>query len=335
MADRRFLLLARATTAVALGVIILGAYVRLSDAGLGCPDWPGCYGQLLGVPETAAEIERAQENYPNNRIDAAKAWKELMHRYLAGVLGLMIFALAGLALFNRRDPAQPTATPLFLAVLVVFQAILGAWTVTMLLKPIVVTAHLLGGFATLALLWHLAAPRWRVNAFASPPPWRYAALACIIVLVAQIALGGWVAGNYAALACTDFPTCQGQWWPPMNFTAAFSIGAPGVNYEYGVLDNTARTAIHVTHRIGALVTALLLGGFLIALLTRRPPRTLAYAAGVALTLLALQALLGVGNVVWQLPLPVAVAHNAAAAMLLLALLTVARMLKSRPTHVRP
>ncbi len=328
---RRFILLARAAVAVALCVVVLGAYVRLSDAGLGCPDWPGCYGKLLGVPETAAEIERAHEEYPHRRVDTAKAWKETLHRYLAGVLGVLIFALAALAVAHRRRARQPVALPLTLAVLVVFQAILGMWTVTLLLKPAVVTAHLLGGLVTLALLWQLALPAG-INVGSADRDGqrrRRFAWAGVGVLLAQIALGGWTASNYAALACPDFPTCQRQWWPPMDFGAAFELGGEaGVNYEYGVLDNAARTAIHVAHRIGALLTVVLLGGFLLALLLHKPPAALKAAAAAALALLALQTLLGVLNVVLSLPLPVATAHNGLAALLLLSLITVARMLKS-------
>lgn len=330
---RRFTLLARAAVAVALCVVVLGAYVRLSDAGLGCPDWPGCYGKLLGVPQTAAEIEQAHRLYPRSPLDSAKAWKEVLHRYFAGVLGILIFTLAVLAVINRRCRRQPVALPLLLSVLVVFQAVLGMWTVTMLLKPIIVTAHLLGGLATLALLWYLALPAGSDfgagGGFAEKKKWLRLVAAGIGLLTVQVALGGWTAGNYAALACPDFPTCQRQWWPPMDFASAFQFtGEPGVNYEYGVLDGPARTAIHVTHRIGALVTLLLLGALLLALLLRTPPLALRIAAVVSLALLVLQTLLGVLNVVLSLPLVVATAHNATAAALLLSLITVARMLKS-------
>ena len=323
------MLLARTATLVALCVVVLGAYVRLSDAGLGCPDWPGCYGQLLGVPDTPAEIKQVQKHYPQSRVETDKAWKEVLHRYLAGILGLLIFALAALAVANRRHPQQPLTLPLLLVVLVVFQALLGMWTVTLLLKPMIVTAHLLGGFMTLALLWYLASAKPHVGALPNPRRWQRFALIAGGVLIVQVALGGWTASNYAALACTDFPTCQQQWWPPMDFAAAFQFGGEtGTNYEYGVLDNTARTAIHVTHRIGAVIVVLILGGFLLALLAHRPPRALKLAAAIALALLVLQILLGVLNVVLSLPLPLATAHNATAAVLFLNLITIARMLKS-------
>ncbi len=317
---------------LALCVVVLGAYVRLSDAGLGCPDWPGCYGKLLGIPETAAEIEQAREHYPQSRFDRAKARKEVLHRYFAGILGVIVFALAVLSVINRRFPRQPLALPLILAALVTFQSILGMWTVTLLLKPTVVTAHLLGGLATLALLWHLAllpdtgsGPH---AAFPNKRRWRRFALLGVGVLTLQIALGGWTSSNYAALACTDFPTCQQQWWPPMDFSAAFQPGGKAdINYKYGVLDGAARTAIHVMHRIGALLTLLLLGGFLLALLLHKPPAALRAAAAVTLALLVLQTLFGILNVTLSLPLLVATAHNATAAVLLLSLITVARMLK--------
>ena len=328
---RRFTLLARATVVAALCVVVLGAYVRLSDAGLGCPDWPGCYGKLLGVPQTAAEIERASGDYPQSRIDPAKARKEVAHRYLAGILGLMVFALAALAVVNRRHVRQPVTLPLLLAALIVFQSMLGMWTVTLLLKPAVVTAHLLGGFTTLALLWWLVLPAARPGPNEIPPQprrWRYLAWAGVCVLAVQIMLGGWTASNYAALACPDFPTCRQQWWPPMDFGAAFTqTGEPGTNYEYGVLDSDARTAIHVTHRAGALLTLLLIGGFLLALLLRKSSAAVKAAASIALALLLLQTVLGVLNVILSLPLPVATAHNGVAALLLLSLLTVAHLLR--------
>ena len=325
-----FTLLARVATIVAFCVIVLGAYVRLSDAGLGCPDWPGCYGKLLGVPETAAEIEQAQENYPLNRVDPPKAWKEVLHRYLAGFLSLLVFALAALAVANRRHTRQPVAPVLALAALIVLQAVLGMWTVTLLLKPVVVTAHLLGGFATLALLGYLALPATDSGSNHLSPVWQRLAWAGVGVLTAQITLGGWTASNYAALACPDFPTCHQQWWPPMDFGSAFDLGdEPGTNYEFGVLDSASRTAIHVTHRIGALLTVFLLGGFLIALLLGKPPTALRVAAASTLALLALQTLLGILNVTLSLPLFVATTHNGTAALLLLSLTTLARMLKSQ------
>ena len=330
-----FIRLVRIATVLALCVVSLGAYVRLSDAGLGCPDWPGCYGKLIGVPGTSAEIERATRSYPNSPIYPDKAWKEVLHRYLAGVLSLLIFLIAACAAAIRRNhPSQPLAIPLMLAVLVGIQIVLGMWTVTMLLKPLVVSSHLLCGLLILALLWYLAIPaRWNGNVparFAKRRRWRRILLIGVGMVTIQIASGAWTSSNYAALACTDFPTCQQQWFPPMDFAGAFQIDTvpAGASYEYGVLNDTARTAIHVAHRSGALLTLLLLGGFLLALLSNQPPPLLALAAKTTLALLALQILLGILNVVLSLPLSIAIAHTTVAAVLLLSLITIARMLES-------
>jgi len=305
------------TCLLAFVVIVLGAYTRLTDAGLGCPDWPGCYGHLV-VP--ASEEQVVEKHYLEQRaLEPEKGWMEMIHRYFAGTLGLFILAIA-IWSWRRRahDPAQPLWLPLFLLGLVIFQAALGMWTVTLLLKPVVVMAHLLGGFATLSFLVLLAlrtAPRRPLSV---SPRWRGAAAAGLLILVLQIALGGWTSTNYAALSCGDFPTCQGKWVPEMDFDEAFVMWRGlGVNYEYGVLDNPARTAIHVTHRIGAVVTLLFLGWLVIRIL--RHDRTLAGAALLVGGLLLVQFSLGIANVLLQLPLGVATAHNGVAALLLISL----------------
>lgn len=298
-------------------VILLGAYTRLTDAGLGCPDWPGCYGQLT-VPANPGQVED-KAWLAQRPLEPEKGWNEMVHRYFAGALGLVILALAVWSWRRRRTrPEQPVWLPTLLLVLVVFQAILGMWTVTLLLKPLVVVGHLLGGFATLALLVLLA---WRC-APGRPPvvPGRLRVGAAIglLVLVGQIALGGWTSANYAALACLDFPTCQGGWMPTMDFDEAFVLWRGlGVNYEFGVLEHPARTAIHVTHRMGALVTLLVLGWLVFDML--RIGRGLARAAALIGMLLVVQIALGIGNVLLHLPLGVATAHNAVAALLLVSL----------------
>ena len=302
---------------LAFTVILLGAYTRLADAGLGCPDWPGCYGRLI-VP--ASEEHVLDKAYLEQReLEPAKGWKEMVHRYFAGTLGLAVLIIAVWSwMRRRRHPEQAVWLPTFLLALVIFQAALGMWTVTLLLKPVVVMGHLLGGFATFALLVLLAlrtAPR-------KPPAttgrWRHAAAAALIVLVMQIALGGWTSSNYAALACLDFPTCQGSWAPEMDFDEAFVMWRGlGVNYEYGVLEHPARTAIHVTHRIGALVTFLFLGWLVVGML--RSGSGLAGPALLLCGLLLLQVALGIGNVLLHLPLGVATAHNGVAALLLVSL----------------
>ena len=287
-----------AATLLTFCVVGLGAYVRLSDAGLGCPDWPGCYGHLVGVPATAH--------------DAARAWKEMIHRYLAGSLGLAIFALTVMA---WRQRSQVTATSL-LAGVVVFQALLGMWTVTLLLKPVIVTAHLLGGMTTLALLVWLTLAAGTGDKVL-PASLRPLALIALPVVVVQIALGGWVSSNYAALACNDFPTCRGSWWPPMDFAHAFSFRRElGQAVDGSGLPFAALTAIHWSHRLWAGVVLLTVG----VLAWRLGQLSAWRKAGLGLAaLLGVQVGLGIANVLLSLPLPLAVAHNLGAALLLAAL----------------
>ena len=301
--------------ALAFAVVVLGAYTRLSDAGLGCPDWPGCYG-YLSVPGVVANVETAAARFPHAPFEAHKAWPEMVHRYFACSLGLLIFGLAALAIRGRET--APVKLPLLLAALVVVQAVFGMWTVTLKLWPQVVTTHLLGGFTTLGLLWLLQLrlrPAARLDTQLRP----YALLA-LVVVVAQIALGGWTAANYAALACPDFPTCQGRWWPSMDAAAGFDLmQRVGPNYLGGLLDNGARVAIHVGHRVGAVCVLLAVGTLAIQLRRRSDEHRV---AATLLFLLVAQISLGIANVVLTLPLPVAVAHNATGALLLLGVITV-------------
>jgi heme a synthase len=322
MSQRWFFRLTVAAALLALCVAVLGAFVRLSDAGLGCPDWPGCYGRLV-VPQSEQAVARANEAFPERPVEIAKGWKEMVHRYLAGVLGLLILALAVGAWRNRRDPRQQVGLPLLLLGLVIFQSILGMWTVTWQLKPAVVMAHLLGGAATVSLLALLALRERRVLQRHAQPArtgLRVAAAAALVVVVGQIALGGWTSANYAALACTDFPTCHGEWWPQADFQEAFVLWRGlGVNYEFGVLDAPARVAIQLVHRVGAVVTLLAVLGVAVAVWRHASaPVQRGIALGMGAILLA-QFLLGIGNVLLSLPLPLAVAHNAGALLLLLAL----------------
>ena len=318
---RRLLVLA---TLLALAVVGLGAFVRLSNAGLGCPDWPGCYGHLVGVPATLAEHAEAVQAFPGKAIDTSKAWKEMIHRYCAGVLGLLIFALGILSW--RLHVSRRLATTL--VAVVIGQALLGMWTVTQLLKPVVVTAHLLGGMTTLAILVAMLARSRTVNARAFEPDGpRAAALAALLVLAIQVALGGWVSSNYAALACTDFPTCGGSWLPEVDYQLAFTLVRDlGMTADGGLLPMAALTAIHWSHRIGALVVALAVGGLALALWLRPAWRGW---GGLLLALLALQIGLGIVNVLLSLPLPLAVAHNLGAALLLAATLALNLRLSRR------
>jgi cytochrome c oxidase assembly protein subunit 15 len=320
-----FVGLARAGALLALVVVMLGAWVRLTDAGLGCPDWPGCYGRLVVPhPETSAEELGAEFTRP---LEAGKAWREMIHRYLASTLGLVCLALAAIAWRNRRDPNQPWRAPLALVALVIFQGLLGMWTVTLLLKPIVVVAHLFGGFATLALLVSLG--KWRSTRFPQPTAaLRALGLAAAAALVLQIFLGGWTSANYAALACPDFPTCQTQWWPAVaDFGEGFVLWRGlGVDYEGGVLDHPARVAVHFTHRLGAILAAVLIA----ALGWRLARESATRADGLAvLAVLALQLSLGVSIVWFGVPLAVAVLHNGVAALLLLAVINANQRIRQR------
>lgn len=323
MPSRLFYRLALFSTFFALAVVLLGAYVRLSNAGLGCPDWPGCYGHLT-VPQSEHELSVANSAF-ERPVETGKAWKEMAHRYFAGALGLLVGVLAVIAWRNRHLPAQPFKLAVFLVALVVFQALLGMWTVTLLLKPLVVVLHLLGGMATLALLWlmTLRSGGWFRDIPYVTAGWRKFALAALLVVIVQIFLGGWTSSNYAALACPDFPTCQTQWLPEMDLKTGFTLWhGLGIDYEGGILDNPARVAIHYTHRAGALATFLIVGLLALGLVVaRRDVRSQALGAVTGALLLA-QVLLGIAVVKFGLPLSLAVAHNGTAALLLLALVAV-------------
>ena len=310
----------------ALVVIALGAYTRLADAGLGCPDWPGCYG-FLSVPMKDHHVELAESRFPHAPVETAKAWWEMIHRYFAGTLGLLILSAAILAGLARREfvaagaaPTErpPIRLPLALLVLVCIQAAFGAWTVTLKLWPQVVTTHLLGGFATLSLLWLLALRLGLGSSWHVPDALRRHAMVALLFVIVQIALGGWVSSNYAALACHDFPTCHGEWWPPMDLKSGFDFAQTiGPNYLGGELESDARVGIHFMHRIGALIVLGVVGSLAWRLLRQRSPLALPLAA-----VLALQILLGILNIVLVLPLGNATLHNVVGAILLLTVVAV-------------
>ncbi len=335
--------LALSAFVLAIFVIVLGAFTRLVDAGLGCPDWPGCYGHLLW-PNEAHEVAAAEIKFPDAPVDHNKTWPEVVHRYFAGTLGLFILSIVIIAIRERKSAINPIThgstvlqtklqkvplkLPLFLLALVILQAAFGMWTVTLKLWPKVVTAHLLGGFATLTFLWllvqRLGGYRWQLSvselsALQAVKPWLILGL---VVVVCQIALGGWVSSNYAALACPDIPQCLNQWLPPADFKTGFNVWQDiGPNYLGGQLDNHARTAIHLTHRIGAiivLISLLLLG---IKLLQVRVSDISRWAYTLW-AVLFIQILLGVSNIIFALPLWIAVGHNAVGAVLLLTIISI-------------
>ncbi len=319
-----FFRLSLATTALTFFVVVLGAWVRLTDAGLGCPDWPGCYGQL-DVPNTPEAIAAANAAFPDTPVDIGKGWREMVHRYAAGILGLLVLGLGIFAWRLRKNPGQPWKVPLALIAIITFQATLGAWTVTWQLKPAVVTAHLLGGLFTLSLLWWTTLRTQAMGGAGRLAKTRGLGVLLAIGVVAtvgQVTLGGWTSTNYAALACNEFPTCSlGEYWPDRaDFDEGFVLWRGlGVNYEFGVLDHPARMAIHLVHRVGAIALTLVLG-FLAWWLWRAG----GIGRGLGLAVigaLSLQVLIGIGNVVYNLPLTLAVAHNAGAALLLMVLVT--------------
>lgn len=321
------------TTMFAMCVVLMGAYTRLKDAGLGCPDWPGCYG-FLAVPKHAEDVATANAAYPERPLEADKAWPEMIHRYLASGLGLLILLIAGLSIANRKDKKQPLKLPLFLVALVIFQGLLGMWTVTLMLQPLVVMGHLLGGFTTVCLLalLYLRLPR-RFNyhnnaALRGLIPW---ALLSLLVVFVQISLGGWTSANYAATACTQMPVCEGDWMAKLNWAEAFKFWGHGAeSYQYGILDYSARMTIHVAHRFGALVSTLLLLWLILRLWMLDKDGFYKKFSGLLLIVLATQISLGISNILFQLPLPIAVAHNGVAVLLLMVLVALNFSLRIKP-----
>lgn len=308
---------------LAFTVIILGAYTRLKAAGLGCPDWPGCYGHWT-VPSNTQHVAQAMEKFPGSHIEPSKAWPEMIHRYVAGTLGLFILAITILSIQQRQRYRGNLRISLGLIALVLLQAALGRWTVTWLLLPTIVLSHLLGGLSLLCLLWWLYLKNtFALTSYQRPSMLHKIAILGLILVFLQIALGGWTSTNYAGLICPDFPTCQGQWLVSMHFSQAFQFLQPiGLNYEGGLLDNTARVTIQVSHRLGAVIVFVYWSCISLLVLTRQYTTDLVrLSAGIVLFLLCLQISLGILNIVKLLPLPLALAHNAVAALLLLATLS--------------
>ena len=297
-------------------VISLGAWVRLTDAGLGCPDWPGCYG-LLTTPDTVDELAKAREYYPNADIDVGKAWREMLHRYMAGLLGLYVFFITYISIkYSKRS----YTLPVLISILIIIQAIMGMLTVTMLVKPTIVTTHLFFGMLTATLLFINSLKYSNTSMTSEKIP----AIALIIItitwifLIIQILLGGWTSTNYASLACTDFPKCLDQWYPKeMIFNEAFNvINLPDVNYEGGILAYGAKVAIHYSHRITALILTFVFISALYVVFKLNKHSLLKKIMSISIIFFTLQVILGISNVVYSLPLNIAVWHTMNAAILM-------------------
>ena len=290
-------------------VVALGAWTRLADAGLGCPDWPGCYG-FVTIPVSPEEIDIANSKFPDTPYEVAKAIPEVVHRYFAAALGFFIVCIAYLAVRSKDVPTNIRNLSIFLLAWVIMQGTFGYWTVSLKLWPQVVTTHLMSGFLTTALLWLLyfktkdlleSRARWNFEISTK----RLFNISIALVAV-QIFLGAWTSTNYASYSCTDFPLCQGQILPEANFKEGFNFfQSIGPNYLGGQLDHESRVAIHLTHRFGAIVVTLFLL-FTSFQLYKRNFQTLAYGL---IAFLTLQVLLGISNVIFALPLLIAVGHN--------------------------
>ena len=304
-----------------LVVISVGAWVRLTDAGLGCPDWPGCYG-ILSTPDTEQELLRAKELYPDSTIDIGKAWREMFHRYLAGILGILVFLITYLTLKHANH--VPKIYPISLSILIIIQSTMGMLTVTQLVKPTIVTTHLILGMTTAGLLlWNGLQVQMKNKIQNIDFRLVNLTFICILALVLQIILGGWTSTNYASLACTDFPKCLNQWWPEnMNYSEAFKVfNLPNINYENAPLVYEAKLAIHFTHRIGALLLTGLYAVLFIYLFYIQKNKKIRNIGFIVLAIFTIQILLGISNVLMSLPISVAVLHTVNASILLLTMIT--------------
>ena len=304
---------------LAFVVIALGAWTRLVDAGLGCPDWPGCYGFVV-FPTNEAEIALAEARYPTFPYDINKAIPEVVHRYFAAALGFLAIIMVYYS-FKQNENKNIRRWTIGLLIFICCQGLFGYLTVSLLLLPIIVTAHLFGGFTTLTLFFliFLMSGKFDILEKMAIPKLKTIAGIALAVLLFQIFLGVWTSTNYASLACADFPTCQGTYMPEMDFKNGFNLNQEvGPNYLYGLLDNPSRVAIHYSHRVSAILVAVVFL-ILISKLWFSNAAPLASTIGI---LLLTQISLGIINVVYVLPLYVAIAHNLVAALLLLAIFTV-------------
>ncbi len=308
---------------LALLVVMLGGWTRINDAGLGCPDWPGCYGHIV-LPGSEQALAKAQALYPDQPLLAAKGWLEMVHRYAASSLGLLVMALAWLGWKRRSDASYPARLSMGLLFLVCLQGAFGMWTVTLKLLPLVVTLHLLGGLAILSLLVLLRFRilRWQQAAMpAATPMYQRSGKGWIklatLVLFGQIALGGWTSANYAGWACTDWLQCERGGAESLDFVAGFTPALEtGPNYQGGHMPRDARAAVQMTHRAGALAVLILVAVMIWRLRKAGWPGPPLFAIA---SLVVLQIALGVANIIYAVPIPLAMAHHGGAVVLLLSL----------------
>lgn len=332
----RFFRMALIASLLAFAAVLFNAYSRLSEAGLGCPDWPGCYGRLI-MPVTAQDPVLAAQLETERRPEK-RAWKEMVSRYLAAALGLVLIRLAWLGWeLKRRKRTQQILIPGLTLALVMTLSVLGVFTFSHQFKPLVMMMQILGGILVLALLWWIVLREQRLFHSATVTPFtralRVRLWAAMGIVAFQIVLGGWSMVNYAGLACPDFPKCQGAWWPEMDWVSAFTLWRDlGLDYESRLLDLPGTTAIHMAHRVGALVTLLYVGWLALHVLRVGNEGNLCRYGGLVLTVLLLQTVLGVGQISARLPLVAAVAHNAMAVVLLLSLITLYHVV--RPPRAR-
>lgn len=330
MPYRLLRLLSSAAILLAFFVVMLGAYTRLTNAGLGCPDWPGCYGQIV-LPKATSKLMEVQRLFPTTPIETTKAWTEMAHRYAAGTLSLLIMLIAFITYKARgKSNPRPSRLPFLLIGLIAFQAALGMWTVTLKLLPIVVMGHLLGGMLILGTLTYFRWQQSTIKLKTQNHIWKILLNVAVLIVFCQIALGGWVSANYAGIACIGFPTCNGVWLPKFDYTHAFQLfSSLKDNYQGGLLDSSARITIQMLHRFGALITAgyvLIVSSVIIKYISTQIVRKFAI---LAIFCVLLQFTLGVMNVLYLLPLDIAVAHNGVAALLFAVIISLRYLVSSK------
>jgi cytochrome c oxidase assembly protein subunit 15 len=331
----KFLRLALFSTLFSFFMILIASYSHMSDAGLGCPDWPGCYGRLF-APTTAQEMNEARQLLPREPDEEAKEWKATLHRYVSGTLGLLMFRLVYLGWqLKKRYRRQQVVIPAMVFLLVFSQTVLGALTVKLQFKPLVVMSHLVTGLTIVGLLWWVALREQRFWKPINAGPdilgdLRPRAFLGLLLVAGQILLGGWTSANYASLACPDFPLCRGAWWPPMDIVEGFARWRDlGLAYEGGMLSLAGSTAVHMAHRLGAVVTLLYIGWLGLHTMRIGYESKLCRYGFLVLVVVVGEVVVGVTHVLLHLPVALGVVHSGLGALLLLSLITLNHVVRPR------